>query len=584
MSRCRGITLLLLVVLARLSLAQEMKPEDVLGQDVELTVQQAIALALQYNLNLQIVRNDPLFSRERVHEAQGVYDPVVNANFLQNHTETPIASSLQSFFGTVGNRTEDNSKNYTTRVDGILPYGPTYTSGYVFQDLSSTSGLTSLKPQYTAAWVNALTIPLLRDLYWSTPDYLVRRSQIEQGISDEVFRSQLEDGVFLVEATYWTLSASRALEAATRQAVETAQDLLDQTKVQYQVGTVSKVLVTQAEAGVAQRESEHIAALNAVRRSQDTLLTAILAPGINDYSNTNIRTEEPSFVDYPVDVNVAVEKARANRPELSSAQRQVDSAEITEKWSWNQKLPALDVGASYSMNGIAGSQKTKPGVVTFPPGSPPPLAGQPVPGLQLLPGQGATLNPGPDGVIGTADDTYSLVGAGVQNQPNFGFGRTPAAANSSFFDGHGFHSWSFLATFNYPLGNDTADARYVESKIQLRRAKTFLARTDQDVVLSVRTAVRELASSIEAVKAAQRARIASEETLRAEQERLRLGDSTPHNVLLFQNDLLTAQGNEITQLQLYRTAITALERAQGTLLETRGISVEQERERGMDQY
>ena len=138
--------------------------------------------------------------------------------------------------------------------------------------------------------------------------------------------------------------------------------------------------------------------------------------------------------------------------------------------------------------------------------------------------------------------------------------------------------------FSYPLGNDTADARWVERKIELRRARTSLARTEQQVILDVRVAVRELQSSIDGVKAAQRARIASEETLRAEQERLRLGDSTPHNVQQFQTDFLTAQGTEITKLQVYRTAITALERAQGTLLQARGISVENERERGMDRF
>jgi hypothetical protein len=234
------------------------------------------------------------------------------------------------------------------------------------------------------------------------------------------------------------------------------------------------------------------------------------------------------------------------------------------------------------MNGLSGSQKTKAGLIPLDPLNP---------GLGPRPGFGGfPTGPGLVNNNGTPNDPNDdFYPAGTLNtpvavQPDFGFGRTPAAANSSFFDGHGFHSWSFIATFNYPLGNDTADSRYVQRKIDLRRAKTLLARTNQDVVLSVRTAVRELASSIEAVKAAQRARVASEETLRAEQERLRLGDSTPHNVLLFQNDLLTAESNEITQLQLYRTAITALERAQGTLLEARGISVEQERERGMDQY
>src|SRR5262249_20734154 len=168
--------------------------------------------------------------------------------------------------------------------------------------------------------------------------------------------------------------------------------------------------------------------------------------------------------------------------------------------------------------------------------------------------------------------------------PDFGFGTAPLAANRGFFSGAGFHSWTIGATLSYPLGNDTAGARDTQRKIELRRAETSLARQEQDIVLDVRGAVRELQSAIDAVKAAQRARIASEETLRAEEERLRLGDSTPHNVLLFQNDLLTAEANEITQLQIYRTAISALERAQGTLLEARGISVEQERERGMEHY
>ncbi|HXZ84660.1 MAG TPA: TolC family protein [Myxococcota bacterium] len=546
------LPLFCVVMLARAAFAQsELGPEDILGHDVELTLQQAIALALENNLNLQIIRNDPAVAREQIREAKGAYDPNLSGSFLLDHVETPVANSLQALFGNNTFRTVDDSKNYGAGLAGVLPYGPSYSSGYTFSQLNSTNALFGLKPQYTAAWTNSITLPLLRDLYWSTPTYQVERSKLQSQISDATFNSQLQDGVALVEGAYWALSASRALERSTQKGVDTAKDLLDQTQVQYQVGTVSKVLVTQAEAGVAQRESEHISALNNARRAQDTLLTAILAPQIGDYSTTTIRTEEPTFVDYPVDVNAAVEKARANRPELLAAEKQVEEADVSQKWSWNQKLPALDVGASYTMNGLSGTQK-------IPVGTP----------------------------IGFQDDptTPNTFDPKQVFEPSFGFGTSPGAAHSNFFAGDGFHNWTFGATFSYPLGNDTADSRYVQSKIELRRAKTSLAREEQDVVLSVRTAVRELQSSIDAVKAAQRARIASEETLRAEEERLRLGDSTPHNVLLFQNDLLTAESNEITQLQLYRTAISALERAQGTLLESRGISVESERERGMDKF
>ena len=148
--------------------------------------------------------------------------------------------------------------------------------------------------------------------------------------------------------------------------------------------------------------------------------------------------------------------------------------------------------------------------------------------------------------------------------------------------GDGEHSWGVRADFLYPIGNDSADARHVKSKINLRRARTRLRIEEQNVIVDVRNSVRDLQSAIDGVKASQRARIASEETLRAEQERLRLGDSTPHTVLEFDEDLRLAESNEIRALQVYRTAIAALERAQGTLLEKLGIDVVEERERGVE--
>ena len=169
--------------------------------------------------------------------------------------------------------------------------------------------------------------------------------------------------MFLVEASYWNLSATRALERATGRAVDTAKDLLEQTKVQYQVGTVSKVLVTQAEAGVAQRESQHITAEAAAKRAQDDLLTVILEPGINDYANTTIRTEEPSFVDYPVTRTRRSRRRAPTARELLESQLVVEDATIQEKYAWNAKLPQLDVRRDLLDGGLSGTQKTPAGSI-----------------------------------------------------------------------------------------------------------------------------------------------------------------------------------------------------------------------------
>ena len=73
--------------------------------------------------------------------------------------------------------------------------------------------------------------------------------------------------------------------------------------------------------------------------------------------------------------------------------------------------------------------------------------------------------------------------------------------------------------------------------------------------------------------ASERRRVAAQEQLRAENIRLEHGESTPFDVLLRESDLVNAESQKIDALQLYRTSLTALHRAQGTILEVRAISV-----------
>jgi outer membrane protein TolC len=550
-----------LLTLAQDGRAQTLRPEEVLGQNRLVTLSEAVALALENNLGLQVRRLDPAVARERVRETWGVFEPNLVGRYDRQHLETPLASSVQSFFaGAITDRTTEDYFVSNGGLQGILPWGLSYSTGYTLQQLRSDSSFYALDPQYSSSWRSELRIPLLRGLYWSAPDLQVRRSRVFQDVSDEDFRTRLADSLLALEDAYWTLAASRALELAAIKSVETAEDLLEQTQVQYKVGVVAKVRVTEAEAGLAQRDFDLIVRSNLARAAQDALLTAILEPGLADYTSTYLKTEEPAFVPYEVNAEASLEKARAARPELERARKLVEVADLEQSFYRNQKLPALDVRASYANSGLAGSQKR-------PAGSP---VTSPIPAIN---NNGTPADPTDDYPF------YPTVPA-----PNLGFPSGRWGADDNFLEGDGDHSWGVLANLVVPIGNDSADARYVQSKIELRRAKTNLRLEEQSVTVSVRNAVRNLESAIDGVKAAQSARIAFAETLRAEQERLRLGDSTPHVVLQFDEDLRLAESNEIRALQIYRTAIAALERAQGTLLDTLGVNVVNERERGVGDF
>ena len=63
------------------------------------------------------------------------------------------------------------------------------------------------------------------------------------------------------------------------------------------------------------------------------------------------------------------------------------------------------------------------------------------------------------------------------------------------------------------------------------------------------------------------------EQLRAEEIRLEHGESTPFDVLQRERDLVDAESQKSGALQLYRNSLTALHRAQGTILDVLAINV-----------
>ncbi|MEE9607109.1 MAG: TolC family protein, partial [Myxococcota bacterium] len=110
--------------------------------------------------------------------------------------------------------------------------------------------------------------------------------------------------------------------------------------------------------------------------------------------------------------------------------------------------------------------------------------------------------------------------------------------------------------------------------LELRRARTQKTRLEQSIILGVREAARNLESAQEGIEAAERARVAAEEQLRAERIRLEYGESTPFDVLLREEVFVDAESGKIAALQVYRTSVTDLARRQGTILRNRNISID----------
>jgi outer membrane protein TolC len=296
-----------------------------------------------------------------------------------------------------------------------------------------------------------------------------------------------------------------------------------------------------------------ILAENEYRSAQDTLIDLVLGPHLTPDSRLEIRpTDSPEeVVTYEVDPEEANRKALAYRPEIASARRNVEQQEIELKFRKNQRLPQIDLQFSYGYQGLAG--RTNPAPTFF---------GCPRPNTAFCNNPANIFAP--------------------QCQPPPSCPRTPVrsvrrsywSTDDDFFSADGAKQWTGGAVVTFPIGNVSGRAGVSQARLELRRARTQVRRVELDIVLEVREAIRTLGFSLEGIEAAERRRVAAAEQLRAENIRLEHGESTPFDVLLREEELVDAESQRIGALEAYHNSVTALDRAQGTILRDRNVVVE----------
>ena len=508
-------------------------PSPLLHGVLELSLGDAIRMGLENNLDVQVERYSPLIAEFDVDAAWGAYDPTAFAEIAYNDTRSESSFSLTGTAEDVNRSTEGFGG-----VRGQIPLLSTQLSAQFDASRAATnSGVQTFSPQYDSGWAIDVTQPLLRDLIWSQPWSQVRTSKLAYRSSEEDFRRAAMDEVQQIEDAYWNLIAAGESLRVAEKSLEAARALLEQTETQYEVGVVSRVEVTEARAGVSQREVERIRAENQYRNQQDVLIDLVLGPNLRATSSLEIRpTDEPDdFVPYDVNVEQAVERAFEYRPELAAALREVERREVQQSFARNQMLPALDGFFRFGQGALSGQQNSDFNC--------------------------AFVQDDPN----TPQNEAALCAAGTL----FNDGRF----RNSFDDYEDFPQYRVGARFSIPFPNRTARSNASISELEHARARTSLRRLEQQIIIEVRQAARNLLASQDGITAASAAREAAEEQLRAEEIRLEYGESTPFDVLQREEDLVEREREEIGAFQAYRNSVTALDRAQGTLLRNRNIQI-----------
>jgi len=166
-----------------------------------------------------------------------------------------------------------------------------------------------------------------------------------------------------------------------------------------------------------------------------------------------------------------------------------------------------------------------------------------------------------NGLLPLLDLFVSLGKSGYANS----FGQSVRNVTGDYYD-------AFVGVrFEYPLYNRAPKSRYQRAMLSREQAEKALQNLSQLVEVDVRTAYVEVNRARQQIKASSTTRMFSEETLRVETEKLRVGKSTSLLVAQAQKDLLISRIAEVQALANYIKALIYLYQQDGSLLERRGI-------------
>jgi len=482
---------------------------------LQLTLEEAVALALEHNINLEVSRLALARSTFSVLSATGIFDPVLSANGDTSYSSSPSTNQLQGADVAVAKR-----RTFDLTLGMLLPTGTEAGVSWTNSRLETNSTFYDFNPSYDSSLGLSITQPLLQGFGTDVNRNGIEVARKNSEISRLQFEAVVISTVQQVETAYWDLVYAIDNLKVKEQSLALARDLLDQTRTRVRIGTSAPIDIVQSEATVATREQEIIVAEHAVAEAADVLKGLMGFETMQDWASDVIPVDSLQVDRSPVDLETAVTTALQRRTELKQEEINKVIAEMNMVVAENQVRPQLDLVVGYGYQGVGGTLRQvdqDTGVVTVIPGG--------------------------------WDDALQMV---------------------SDLD---YDQWSAAVNFRYPLGNNQAKARRVQARYDLRSAEQLVAAQRQAVIQGVRRAVRGLEASAKSIDAAAKARELAERNLDAEQKKFANGMSTNYQVLQIQEDLAAAQAAELQSRVLYRVSKVGYHVATGTLLDTMGVGL-----------
>ncbi|HTD67232.1 MAG TPA: TolC family protein [Candidatus Limnocylindria bacterium] len=355
----RTTVVILLVSIALASRAEAQITTNSPGTN-SLRLNEFLQMVLEHNESIQLRALEVEIAKHRLEGERGAFEPdfVVAAsreeNKRENTAEQRRSLRVNSF--------DEQNNVYRTGLEGLAPSGAKVRLGYTMRDLNNNlqdprlaSGTIStngpkIDEFQTFAGVN-VTQPLLKGFGTVNTYANIRLAALASDIAFQEYRRQLMETVATAEAAYWNLFMMQEQARFFRESVGVAQNIVHDNRVRAEAGRGSELEILEAEAGLALRQTKLAEAEQKRKEAEMHVMTLYSASAFASHAVVEV-ADEPALDPTTPDFLRTAEAAFDLNPDYLAQLKKIKQDDIRLAYAKNQKLPQLDLSASYGLNGL----------------------------------------------------------------------------------------------------------------------------------------------------------------------------------------------------------------------------------------
>ncbi|OFV96026.1 MAG: hypothetical protein A3H28_15290 [Acidobacteria bacterium RIFCSPLOWO2_02_FULL_61_28] len=273
---------------------------------------------------------------------RGSFDPSLSMNFSVDTETSPLNSIRVSGVAAPTSHTT----NFQLFYAQAFATGTSFSLSWNAERESSTQRNLRFNPSFTSRLNFSVNQQLLNGFGFAVTRRFQNVAENNRQVAREVFRQQAMVALTNAQNLYWDLVASREQVRAAEQALAVAERLRQDNQKQAQIGTLAPLDVVAAEAEVAARRRDLIAAQtnqqlrevqlkNLMSKELDSVLGAARIEPTDSLPEPQ-QSDIPGFED-------ALAAAMRNRPEITRAEGGIRNQQIVTQFTQNNLKPSLSI-------------------------------------------------------------------------------------------------------------------------------------------------------------------------------------------------------------------------------------------------